>query len=244
MYFLALNTSRPLFRNNVRLRRAVNFAIDRSALISNAGPGFGAATDQYLPPVFPGYTDARIYPLRHPDVQRARALARGHERKGTVVMYVRQAPRAIQLGQLVQRDLMKIGLDVQIKAFPPSVFFEKISTRGEPFDIASFAWLPDYFDPSNYLNQLFDGRTLRQYPNNNVSRFNSPKYNRLLAKAARLRGRARYQFYGKLDVNLARNAAPMVAWGYEFQRTFVSQRASGCVVINGLGLDLAATCLH
>ena len=61
--FLVLNTTRPLFAN-ARLRRAVNFAIDRKALAALQGvDGPLRPTDQYLPPNMPGYRDVRIYPL-------------------------------------------------------------------------------------------------------------------------------------------------------------------------------------
>jgi len=43
-----INTSRPLFRNNVPLRQAVNFAVDREALVREAGPRQETPTDQYL----------------------------------------------------------------------------------------------------------------------------------------------------------------------------------------------------
>ena len=71
-----LNTSRPLFRNNAPLRQAVNFAVDRRALIREFGPAAGTPTDQYLPPSLPGYRNERIYPLEAPDLRQARALAR------------------------------------------------------------------------------------------------------------------------------------------------------------------------
>ena len=44
-----LNTSGPLFRNNVKLRQAVNFAVDRKALTRELGALAGTPTDQYLP---------------------------------------------------------------------------------------------------------------------------------------------------------------------------------------------------
>ena len=43
--------------------------------------------------------------------------------------------------------------------------------------------------------------------------FNDPAYQRKLAKAARLSGPERYLTYGKLDLDLARNAAPLAAFG-------------------------------
>ena len=59
-----LNTSRPLFRNNPKLRQAVNLAVDRKALTRELGPSRARATDQYLAPSQPGYRDERIYPLK------------------------------------------------------------------------------------------------------------------------------------------------------------------------------------
>jgi len=52
--FFVLNTDRPLFRGNARLRRAVNYAIDRVALAGEHGYRAARPTDQYLPIGFPG----------------------------------------------------------------------------------------------------------------------------------------------------------------------------------------------
>ena len=60
--YLALNTERPLFRDNPELRRAINYALDRPALARAFGIRGARATDQYLPPGFPGYRDADLYP--------------------------------------------------------------------------------------------------------------------------------------------------------------------------------------
>src|SRR5262249_36399181 len=48
---IAFNTRRPLFRS-VRMRRAVNFALDRRAL---AGVFSEQTTDRYIPPAIPGF---------------------------------------------------------------------------------------------------------------------------------------------------------------------------------------------
>ena len=57
--YLVLNTHRALF-SDVRLRRAVNYAIDRRAL---ARLGNDRPTDSYLPPGIPGAANTPIYPL-------------------------------------------------------------------------------------------------------------------------------------------------------------------------------------
>src|SRR6266540_7230157 len=59
-----------------------------------------------------------------------------------------------------------------------------------------------WVDPSQYVDLLLDGRTLRATDNTNLSYFNSPHYNKLIDKAKALSGNARYAAYRKLAVDL------------------------------------------
>lgn len=230
------NMSRPLFRNNLRLRQAVNFAIDRSALRrAGGGPFESRLTDQYLPPGMPGFKDARIYPLRGPDLRRARALARGHTRSGKVVLYTVDSPSMLQFAQSIKQNLAKIGLDVQIKGIPVPAYFGRLGASG-PYDIGFQPWAPDYNDPYAVLNILLDGRFIGA---TNWGRFNSTEFNRRLRRTALLQGPARYRAYGELDVRLARDAAPMVAVDYLNDPTLISKKL-GCVEPS---FDLTAVCL-
>lgn len=71
--YLALNTERSLFATP-NMRKAVNFAIDRAAMVALNGPTSSRTTDQYLPPGTPGFSDISVYPDQ-PDIARARQLA-------------------------------------------------------------------------------------------------------------------------------------------------------------------------
>ena len=62
------------------------------------------------------------------------------------------------------------------------------------------------------------------------------------ADAARLQGDARYRAYGQIDVQLARDAVPMVAVANDSEATLVSKRA-GCIVLRP-ALELTAACLR
>src|SRR5205823_7524317 len=73
MNYFALNTSRDIF-SKLKLRQAVNYAIDRAGLVASQGAYAGFATDQTLPPTMPGFTDGDIYPLDGPDLAKAKAL--------------------------------------------------------------------------------------------------------------------------------------------------------------------------
>jgi ABC-type transport system substrate-binding protein len=248
MFYTLMNTEQPLFRNNPKLRQAVNFAIDRTAMLRVYGVDAGSRTDSYLPRGLPGYQDVHPYPVKYPDLAKARALANGHTGSGKAVMYVSDRVPCVCLGhaQVVQYALKQIGIDVQLKLFPTNIREAKISTRGEPFDLANLRLDVAWVDPYQYVDLLLDGRKIQATGNTNRSYFNSSHYNRLMDRAARLSGQARYDAYGKLAVDIARDAAPMATYIQRKTRFFVSSRV-GCVRATGAamhGLDLAGLCLR
>jgi peptide/nickel transport system substrate-binding protein len=240
--YVVLNSSQPLFKNNVALRQAVNFALDRPALVrARGGAVTGSLTDQYLPSSMPGFKEARIYPLHHPNLKRAKALAHGHTRNGKAMLYVKDTPIDIAQAQIIQRDLKPIGIRVAVTKLPGPALFQKLFTPGSRYDMSVLGFGPDYWDPYAILNVLFDGRLIGTNFTFDIGYFDSPVFNRRLVAASKLTGAARYRAYGKLDVDLARNEAPMVAYENESALTFVSKRV-GCLVLNPF-LDLAAVCV-
>jgi len=243
VFYLALNTSRPLFAN-ARMRRAVSYAIDRRALArlgSRASGLPGIPTDQYLPPGMPGYRDLSIYPLSS-DLAEARKLAAG--RHGTAILYTCEKYPCPQAAAIIKQDLARIGVNVEIKSFSYGVRFAKMSTKGEPFDIGEVGWFADYQDPANFLNLLLDGRQIMPHGGSNFAYFDDPAYNRRLRAAARLSPPERYRVYGALAEDLARNAAPMVAYAVGTSGDFFAARI-GCHVFQPIySFDLAALCLR
>jgi ABC-type oligopeptide transport system substrate-binding subunit len=242
--YLAMNHDRPLFggggNGNVGLKKAVNTAIDRIAMINQRGAYAGVINDQYMPPTMRGFQNAAIYPSRS-NIPRAQSLARGNLRGGKGVFYCANAAPAPQTCQVVQNNLRQIGLDMEIQTFPRAVQFTKTGTRGEPFDLTLEGWHMDYFDPYDFIF-LMDGTTIRPANNVNFSYFNSPQYNRKIAQAASLVGQARYRAFGQLDIDLARNAAPLASYITDNTRHLVS-RTTGCYFYHPVyEFDLAALC--
>jgi peptide/nickel transport system substrate-binding protein len=241
---LAFNSSRPLFRDNAELRKAVNFALDRKTLLQTAGgPYAGRITDQYLPYGIPGFRDVDVYPLDGPDLARAKSLAQGNLRSGKAVMYTTDVLPAVTLAQLVKQQLALIGLEVEVKRIPlhiaSAAYMEKLATRGEEWDIALVLWTPNIPNPHAYLNQLLeaqllDGQTLTGFRSSTVSR-------ELRAAARTLQTSARADAYAKLDALLAGEYAPVAALNVVNEATFVSDRV-GCIVLRPV-LDIAVACL-
>jgi ABC-type oligopeptide transport system substrate-binding subunit len=242
--YLAMNHDRPLFggsaQGNIGLKKAVNNAIDRIAMINQRGAYAGVINDQYMPPSMRGFKNAAIYPSR-PNVARARSLAQGNTRGGKGVFYCANSGAAPPTCQIVQDNLKAIGLDMEIKLFPRAVQFTKTGTRGEPFDLTLEGWHMDYFDPYDFIF-LLDGTTIRAANNVDFSYFNSPQYNRKIAAAASLVGQARYRAFGNLDIDLAKNAAPLASYITDNTRVLVS-RSTGCFAYHPVyELDIPSIC--
>jgi ABC-type transport system substrate-binding protein len=238
--FLHLNTSRPLF-SHVRLRRAVNYAIDRSALAAEGrrrGEGTwdgGAATDDYIPPLVPGATDFHLYPLNGPDLRRAKRIA-GHVH-ATAVLYTPNISLWQQEARIIRRDLKPIGIDVQVKEFPVGTYFSRIARRGEPFDLAVVGWSFEA-DPISPLG------IFANIPDSNLSRFKDAAFNRRLTVAAKLSGLKRYRAARRLALELERDWAPAAAIATTTSRDFFSARI-GCQIYQPeFGMDLAALCVR
>ena len=121
---------------------------------------------------------------------------------------------------------------------------QKEGTKGEPFDIAFEGWVADYTDPYDFINVLLDGKAIQDSNNVNFSYFNDPKYNQKMEKAAGLGGEDRFKNYGKLDLEIAKNASPLAAWDNDNERDFFSGRM-GCQLYQPVyGMDIAAMCLR
>ena len=160
---LVFNSSRPLFRSNPGLRRAINFALDRKALeATGGGPVGGRLTDQYLPFTMPGFRDADIYPLDGPDLARARALAEGNLRDGKAVLLTPDFFLPFTTAQLVKRQLEPLGLDVTLDPVPLHIastgYFDKLLATDAAWDMAIVLWTPNLPDPSVYMNLLLQGQ--------------------------------------------------------------------------------------
>src|SRR3954466_4137322 len=241
--YIAFNTSRGIFKNNVALRKAVNQAIDRRALLAQSGYLAGKRTDQILPPGMAGFRDADLYPLKQPNVSAAKKLAQGHTGDGTVVLYESNRGASPLRAQIIQYNLQQIGLKVDTHLYARAVQLQKEGTRGEPFDIADESWGADYADPYDFINVLLDGRNIQDANNSNFAYFNDPKFNKQMAQASLLSGSKRYSAYANLDAAIMQQAVPWAPRSNANNRMFVSKRF-GCFTYSAIyTVDLAAACL-
>jgi peptide/nickel transport system substrate-binding protein len=233
--YLALNTHRRLF-SDVRMRQAVNYAINRRALakVGLGSSANAAPTDQYLPPGLPGSSNTHIYPLTS-DLVKAKALAHGNGRPA--VLYTCDGSSCERQAEIIKTELAAIGLRVKIRASNGLTMYARLARAGEPVDMAVVGWVPDYADPEGMLNEMLENSSV--FP-----AVADRRVARRLAAAARLTGARRYLTYGKLAIQIARDSAPLVAFGVGTNSDFFSARI-GCQTYSFYTyVDLAALCIR
>jgi peptide/nickel transport system substrate-binding protein len=223
--YMSMNNDRAPF-NNVALRKAVEYAIDRPAQVRLLGAFAGKRTDQILVPGIPGYKSFNVYPLKGADVAKAKSVGGAAIASAPTVNFVHTTSSySTNRAQVAEFNLKQIGFKINDTPTPSTNFYQVVGTKGSTYDITSNGgWCADYFDPYDYLNVLFDGRNIQPANNVGYSYFNSPTFNSGLDHAASLSGAARAKAYAKLDQDLMVKYAPVVPYLISTNRYFTSSR--------------------
>ena len=149
---LVFNSRRSLFAR-AAMRRAVNYAIDRRALGQEPFGGRGGRpTDQHIPPGYPGFRDATIYPLGGPDLATARRLAGGARRHG--ILYTCNLPGCIARAAIVRANLAAIGIELETRQFSIATMHRRLNNPDEPYDLSLFTWGGEAPDPSEFIDVM------------------------------------------------------------------------------------------
>jgi peptide/nickel transport system substrate-binding protein len=237
-WFIAFNHDRPAFKGSgqIPLKKAINFAIDRPALVRANGYLAGKRTDKMLPPALarPG----SAYPLKGADpVTAGKWLARARFQPTELVLYTNNSPSAVAQAEILVFNLRQIGIDLEVKYFDINALAEKAMTSGEPFDLIHQAWASDFADPVAFFVPLLAHGSSRVGVN-----LDDPRINGRIDVANRLTGEARRNAWADLDVDLMRDNPPWAPLYHPNSRAFVSP-GTGCILHHPVyGLDLAAVC--
>jgi peptide/nickel transport system substrate-binding protein/oligopeptide transport system substrate-binding protein len=193
VWFLGMNTRMKPF-NNLKVRQAVAYAVDQSRVIRLQN-GRGRPLAGVLPPTMPG-CDPAIKGFPH-DPARARALlAQGGYPGGfSTTLWVASGERYEKIAEGVQADLKAVGIDAQIK---PAAFqtYKKAIHTANTTPIFYGGWYPDFPDPDNFVDPLFDSSHIHPDYSTNSSFLSDPEVDRLLHEGVTMpAGEARLKVY-------------------------------------------------
>jgi ABC-type dipeptide/oligopeptide/nickel transport system permease component/ABC-type transport system substrate-binding protein len=155
---LALN-HRVAPLDNLLVRRAISYALDRRAIIDGAMFGYGTPIGSHFPPRNPAYVDLTgVYPH---DVAKARSLltAAGYPRGFSLTLKVPPPSYARRGGEIVAAQLAQAGIRVRIENLEWAQWLDQVFTRhdfdmsivghAEPMDYDIYARDDYYFGYSN-----------------------------------------------------------------------------------------------
>jgi peptide/nickel transport system substrate-binding protein len=131
---LALNQRAPPL-NNLLVRRAISYALDRSAIINGAMFGYGTPIGSHFPPGNPAYVDLTgVYPH---DVAKAKALltAAGYPQGFSVTLKLPPPSYARRSGEIVASQLAQAGIRVRIENLEWAQWLDQVFTRHD-FDMS------------------------------------------------------------------------------------------------------------
>ena len=163
MWYLPMNVNMAPF-NNLKARQAVNFALDRAAMVKIfGGDKLAAPVCSFLPPAFPGHVDYCQYTAggsvespatawTAPDIEKAKKLVEESGTKGQKVgIVVSDDEVNKQMGEYIQSVLTEIGYKATLKPISGNIQFTYIQNTNNKVQISLSQWYQDYPAASDFL---------------------------------------------------------------------------------------------
>jgi peptide/nickel transport system substrate-binding protein len=188
LWFLILNTREAPF-DDVRMRRAVNYAIDKRTLVEDVLQGTATVATGPIPAAFAWAYNEELEPYPH-DPARARALIEeaGHGDGVEVVFFVTEGGSGmldpVAMGTAIQADLAEVGIDAEIRTFEWNTFLDRVNAGLEGrADMAEMAWMTNDPDTLPYL--ALRSEAVPEQGGFNSGYYANPEVDRLLEQARR-----------------------------------------------------------
>ncbi|MFD5328464.1 ABC transporter substrate-binding protein [Streptomyces sp. NPDC127092] len=162
-----MHTGRAPF-DDVKVRQAVQYALDRQAVLTASG---GPALNDPATALMPGslFTGGKQPDtLKIPptgDVTKARQLLKEAGRPDGFSTSITVSTGDKAVAEAVQQSLGRAGIKVVIETVDPSAFYDTIGDTKNRTDLTYTGWCPDYPSGSTFLPFVFDGRYIKEKGN-------------------------------------------------------------------------------
>jgi peptide/nickel transport system substrate-binding protein len=238
-YFFWMNTTQTPF-NDVKVRQAVNYAINPAAL-ERIYSGRLEAGQQILPPGMPGYKKLNLYPH---DIKKAKELiAEASPSDKTVAVWTNSEEPSKDAGAYYQGVLEELGFKVELKVLSPDNYFTVITNSSTPeLDTGWANWFLEYPSPNGFFQPLLAEESIAPTNGTNLPRFADPTLSKKIAELGEQPvGPQQETEYAQLDKEFMEEA-PLAPYGTSTASTFVSSdiNLENVVFSPSFGQDLAS----
>jgi len=177
VYYIFMNHRLAPF-NKKAVRQAVNFAIDRDAMVQLFG-GLGTPTENFLPVSYPSYKKITVY--KH-DVAKAKQLVKQAGATGAkVTVWGSSSETSTRVAQYVADVLNDIGMSAKVKTVARGVYWDTIGNQKTKAQIGNANWYQDYPHPLDWIDVLMNGTRITDVHNNNYGNVDVPAVNQEIA---------------------------------------------------------------
>lgn len=214
VWYVVFNCRREPF-DKKEVRQAVNYAINKEAIVKELLKGTGVLAKGPLPPVVWGYTDD-VMEYRYDPAKAKELLAQaGYPNGFKVTFWVPESGSGMQqpkaMGAAIQADLRAVGIEAEIQTFEWGTYLDKV--LGNPDELPEMfemSWIGDNGDPDNFLFILLSGDA---WPPNgfNMGYYKNEQVDELLLQAQRLNDRTKREQLYQQALKLLVEDAPW-AW--------------------------------
>lgn len=177
-YYYVFNVTKPPF-DDVRIRKALAFAVDRKTLVESVTNGVQSATGALTPPNTLGYTSRTQIVFNAEKARELLADAGYPDGKNfpIVELVYNNSEDHRKIAEAIQQMWKKhLNINVRLKNQEWKVYLHE--TKNLNHDIARAAWVGDYIDPNTFLG-IFTSDS-----GDNKSGWKNKQYDDLLRKAA------------------------------------------------------------
>jgi len=241
-YYYFMNTRLPPF-DKLEVRQAVNYAIDRNALVRLYG-GLATPTENILPPTYPQYKKHTLYPL---DLAKAKQLIQQAGVSGTTLeVWGSNRETSKKPVEYLTDVLNKIGFKATPKIIDAAVYWTTIGNQKTKAQIGFADWFQDYPHPLDWFDVLLNGTRITDTHNNNYSNFDDPTINSKIAELKQkteLNDTVNAQ-WAALDKQVMQKAAWVPYVNRQFTDFFSKDIDTGCYINHVLyQFDFSRICM-
>jgi ABC-type transport system substrate-binding protein len=205
LVYIGINTTRGPLRD-VRVRQAINYAIDRRLIVQRLINGRGRLAAGVIPPTLGGADSSRQpYPF---DSTRARQLLAqaGYPNGIDVELWVGSNAVYVRMAETIQAYLKVSGIRAKIIQRESAAARE--AARNGQADMILKDWYADYPDAENFLYPLL--HSANKGVGGNVSFFANAQFDDIVTRARREPDEAKRNILYRAADSLAFEQAPMV----------------------------------